>query len=282
MTLCDDAACATISSATNARLASNPTNKDTSGLVVPSLIIDRRASFAKYLYVKGSTNSGLVSDIFKINLVVCGGEELVFNNPTYILFDALLYKTTTNQEYILTSIYTIVTPYPNMLATDCPIVEYFICTTTPCTTSNKITATDLFIISGSTLNVVRSTELRQTTFYISAITGSGVSMTQPFKLRICGYEVITASTGAITIEQDIYVDTSSHSFKFADIFTNSEEAEGICMITKYQTLMQNSLSGADIADNQKVNIILTHDQIQIVPNIVQNIKFYLVASTDAN
>ena len=45
VSLCDDEACATLSTGTDAYLSANPTNKDSLGIVIPVLNIDRRTAF---------------------------------------------------------------------------------------------------------------------------------------------------------------------------------------------------------------------------------------------
>lgn len=42
----------------------------------PILTVNRTVEFNKLLYLKGSTNNGLYSDVFIANVIVCGQESI--------------------------------------------------------------------------------------------------------------------------------------------------------------------------------------------------------------
>lgn len=72
----NDITLTTLQTGADVFLSKNPTNKDLSGLVHPQLNVDTSSPFNKLVYLKGSTNSGLVYDVFKINVIVCGQEQV--------------------------------------------------------------------------------------------------------------------------------------------------------------------------------------------------------------
>lgn len=71
-----DLALTTLYTGPDVYLSSNPTNKDLSGLVDPQLNVNAAVAFNKLVYLKGSTNSGAVYDVFRLNVIVCGQEQV--------------------------------------------------------------------------------------------------------------------------------------------------------------------------------------------------------------
>ena len=72
MSLYSDSALTTLCSGSDVYLSANPTNKDADGLVNAVLNINKASGFNKIVYLKGTTNSGIVSDSFTLNVIVCG------------------------------------------------------------------------------------------------------------------------------------------------------------------------------------------------------------------
>lgn len=147
ISLCTDEACTTLMTSAEVQLDANPTNKDSDGLLNPTLFIDRRTSFSKFIYIKGTTNSGLVSSVFKANVFVCGEEEIDFIFQYHPIFQIHWYQEPFNklwETFDLSTIFEVRSTSINVLPADCPIHHYVICETANCSNSTNITTTDRF------------------------------------------------------------------------------------------------------------------------------------------
>lgn len=200
VSLCVDESCSVLSTATDVYLTQNPTNKDEQGWVNPVLKIDRRTPSSKFIYIRGTTNSGLVSDMVKANLIVCGQEEVKLVKPENEVFNIELDQEEGQEKwasYLLTGTWTVESQSGNVLDSDCPLDHYVVCSmeVSECTKDTNLTTDETFFLSetneGVMLNIRRDTPLNNKKFQISASTKSGQKNTQIINTLICGNENIT-------------------------------------------------------------------------------------------
>lgn len=192
----NDAEFTQLQTGTDVYLNVNPLNKDANGIIDPVLTVNKSTAFNKLVYLKGTTNSGAHSDVFKMNVIVCGEETVDLSTETEMkIRQFALFNIQWNQEenqpewevFNLTGLFRISSTPDNVLADDCPIDHFVVCTSsvTDCTKDTNITSSETFIVNktGSDhMLYIRRAPLEKQTFKLTASTRSGQKSTQTIGL----------------------------------------------------------------------------------------------------